>query len=59
MKAGSHVYSDDSPNRIGVVLIARGCQVKVLWPDYVSRWHDDETLRIVPTNGSELKEKKQ
>ena len=59
MKAGTRVFLPDNPTEIGTVLIARGCQAKVLWRNYVSRWHDDETLRTVPTNGSELKEKKQ
>ena len=47
MKVGDHVCSVDAPAIVGVVIAIRhGARAKVLWPGYIGRWHDVETLRL-------------
>lgn len=56
LRPGVRVTLEDSSREIGTVIAVHGEQVKVLWPRYISRWHDVETLK--PT-GFQRKENKQ
>lgn len=57
LKPGVRVCSIDSPSPrdIGTVIAVRGDKVKILWPRYISRWHDAEAVH--PTGFSRPKGK--
>lgn len=44
LRPGQRVCCGDGGKPGIVIAVRRKGQVKVLWPDYVSRWHEAETL---------------